>query len=46
VLTVLNQIVRLLREARATDDDESAQELVDAGLVLLEEPAIQCRPPE
>ena len=46
VLLVLDRIVGLLREERATDDDGAAQELIDAALVMLDELAIRCRPPE
>jgi len=46
VLTVLDEIIGLLRDARATDDEEWAQQLIDAALVLLDELATRCRPPE
>jgi hypothetical protein len=46
VLTVRNEIVDLLREARATGDDEWARQLIDAALILLDELATRCRPPE
>jgi hypothetical protein len=46
MLTVLDEIVGMLRDARATDSEEWAQQLIDAGMILLDELATQCRPPE